>query len=160
MTPSMPVSEVDGVCPAEMQAAITTNPKVIRNLRKRIGQFTPTAAYRSKDLGTSTDSIAKKIGCPRITRINANGLYPPAFIFASIRVISGEVFSLFACIRVHSRLSQVGHLTTPLLRRKFSARLVHETLFAFCNCRRGRVSRAWKRSDALSGEASAAPAYS
>ena len=68
-----------------------------------------------------------------MTRINANGLYPPAFIFASIRVIRGQIFSSLVYIRPARRsLSEGGcsfvvrpsaDLTIPSLRRSFSLSL-------------------------------------
>ena len=161
MTPSIPVPDPDCAWPEEKQADITRSPQMIGNFRNRIGQFTPAAAYRSKDLGTATGSIAKqKIGCPRMTRINANGIISTCLY---IRVYSRDSRANLLPLRLHSCSFVVksgADLTIQSLRRKFSARLSHETLSAFYYCWWDRIGYAGEWSDALSGKAAAASHYS
>src|SRR5207249_4090938 len=161
ITPSKPVSAPDGSCPAEIKTAIITNARVIGNLRNRIRKYSFAKWYRSKDLGTATGSIAKqKIGCPRMTRINANGIISTCLY---IRVYSRDSRANLLLLRVHSCSFVVkpgADLTIQSLRRKFSARLSHETLSAFYYCWWDRIGHAGERSDALSGKATAASHYS
>jgi hypothetical protein len=78
------------------------NPKEIHPLWREI-------RYKSKH--KKTVSRKQRIGCPRITRINANGLNPLGRFNSAIRVYSHDsranLFSSFVYIRVHSWLGQV-----------------------------------------------------